>query len=185
MVKQGLEESYVLKTNFENFKWGHKFEKEARSVFCHLSNSKTETCGFFEDPSDSNYGASPDALPVSPFILEVKTRPPKTDGPLSSLKQMPSYYIQSQLEMECTGAPHCILESYHPETQQASFFLVKTDNVLMSVIKDITNSILNDKPLLEWSHSENNYCKRLRENVAGRIPDLQYQTPKVLHKYSS
>jgi len=114
VVKQGLEESDVLKTNFENFKRGHKFEKEAISVFCHLSNSKTETCGFFEDPSDSNYGASPDALAASPFILEVKTRPAKTEGPLSSLKQMP------QLEMVCTGAPYCILESYHPETQEAS-----------------------------------------------------------------
>ena len=69
-----------------------------------------------------NNGASPDALAASPFILEVKTRPAKTEGPLSSLKQMPSYYIQSQLEMECTGAPHCTLESYHPETQQVSFF---------------------------------------------------------------
>ena len=75
MVKQGLEESDVLKTNFENFKRGHKYEKEAISVFFRLSNSKTETCGFFEDPSDSNYGASPDALAASPFILEVKTRP--------------------------------------------------------------------------------------------------------------
>ena len=57
----------------------------------------------------------------------------------------------------------------------------------MSVIKDITNSILNDKPLLEWSHSENNYYKRLGENVAGRIyfQTCKYQTPKVLHKYSS
>ena len=98
-------------------------------------------------------------------------------GPLSSLKQMPSYYIQPQLEVVCTGAPYCILESYHPETQQASFFLVKTDNALMSVIKDITNSILNDKPLLEWSHSENNYYKRLGENVAGHIPDLPVSNP--------
>ena len=47
----------------------------------------------------------------------------------------------------------------------------------MLVIKDITNSILNDKPLLEWSHSENNYYKRLGENVAGRILDLQVSNP--------
>ena len=58
VVKQGLKESDVVNTNFENFKRGHKFEKEAISVFCNLSNSETETCGFFEDPSDSNYGAS-------------------------------------------------------------------------------------------------------------------------------
>ena len=42
----------------------------------------------------------------------------------------------------------------------------------MSVIKDITNSILYDKPLLKWPHSENNYYKCLGENVAGRIPDF-------------
>jgi len=67
---------------------------------------------------------------ASPFILEVKARPAKTEGPRSSLKQMPSYYIQPQLEMVCTGAQYCILESYHPETQQASFFLVKRDNIM-------------------------------------------------------
>lgn len=31
-------------------------------------------CGFFEDPSDSNYGASPDALAASSLIFEDKTR---------------------------------------------------------------------------------------------------------------
>ena len=99
MVKQGLKESDVINTNFENFKRGHKFEKEAISVFAtYLSNSETQTCGFFEDPSDSNYGASPDALAASSLILEVKTRPAKTEGPLPSLKQLPSYYIQPQLK---------------------------------------------------------------------------------------
>jgi len=102
-----------------------------------LSNSETETYGFFEDPSDSNFVASPDALAASSFILEVKTRPAKTEGPLSSLKRMPSYYIQPKLEMVYTGgAPLCILESYHPGTQQASFFLVKRHSALMSVIND-------------------------------------------------
>ena len=41
VVKQGLKESDVINTNFENFKRGHKFEKEAISVFCNLSNSET------------------------------------------------------------------------------------------------------------------------------------------------
>ena len=181
VVKEGLKESDVINTNFENFKRGHKFEKEAISVFCNLSNSETQTCGFFEDPSDSNYGASPDALAASSLILEVKTRAAKPEGPLTSLKQLPSYYIQPQLEMVCTGASYCILESYHPETQQASFFLIKRDDVLMSVIKDITNSILNEKPLLEWSHSENNHYKRLGGNVAGRIPDFASIKPLKSH----
>ena len=96
MVKRGLKESDVINTNFENFKRGYKFEKEAISVFCKLSNSETQTCGFFEDPSDSMYGASPDPLAASSIISEVKTRPAKTEGPLTSLKQLPSYYIQPQ-----------------------------------------------------------------------------------------
>ena len=66
--------------------------------------------------------------------------------------------------MVCTGASYCILESYHPETQQASFFLVKRDDVL-----------------LEWSHSENNYYKRLGENAAGRIPDFASIKPLISH----
>ena len=77
VVKQGLKESDVINTNFENFKRGHRFEKEAISVFCKLSNSETQTCGFFQDPSDSKYGASPDALAASSIILEIKTRPAK------------------------------------------------------------------------------------------------------------
>ena len=81
--------------------------------------------------------------------------------------------------MACTGAPYCILESYHPETQQASFFLAKRDNVLMSVVKDITNSILNGEPFLESSHSENSYYKCLGENVSGRIPDFASIKPGV------
>jgi len=104
VVKQGLKESDVINTNFENFKRGHKFGKEAISVFCNLSNSETQTCGFFEDPSDSNYGASPDAMAASSLILVVKTGPAKTKRPLKSLKQLPSYYIQPQLDMVCTGA---------------------------------------------------------------------------------
>lgn len=46
----------------ENFKNGHKFEKEAISVFWELPKSETQRCVFFKDPSDTNYGASPDAL---------------------------------------------------------------------------------------------------------------------------
>ena len=83
--------------------------------------------------------------------------------------------------MVCTGASYCILESYHPETQQVSFFLVKRDDVLMPVIKDSTNSILKEKPLLKCSHSENNYYKRLGENVAGRIPDFASIKPLRSH----
>lgn len=123
--------------------------KRQYQFFCNLSNSETQTCKFFEDPSDYNYGASPDALAASSFILEVNTRPAKTEGPLPSLKQLPSYYIQPQLEMVCTGASYCILESCHPETQQAPFFLIKRDDVLMSIIKDITNSILKEN--LYWN----------------------------------
>ena len=116
------------------------------------------------------------------LILEVKTRAAKTEGPLTSLKQQPSYYIQPQLEMVCTGTSCCILESYHPETQEASFFLIKRDDVIISVIKDVTNSILKEKPLLEWSHSENNFYKRVGENVAGRIPDFASIKPLRSHK---
>ena len=97
MVRQGLKESDVINTNFENFKRGHKFEKEAVSVFYNLSNSETQTCGFFEEPSDLYYGASPDALAESSLILEVKTRPGKTERPLTSLKQLPSYYIKASI----------------------------------------------------------------------------------------
>lgn len=52
----------------------------------------------------------------------------------------------------------------------------------MSVIKDITNSIFNEKRLLEWSHSENNYYKSLGENAAQVcIPDFASIKPLRSH----
>ena len=47
----------------------------------------------------------------------------------------------------------------------------------MSVIKDITNGILNDKPLLEWSHSENNYYKHLEKMWWDVFQTLQVSDP--------
>ena len=85
MVKQGLEESDVLKTNFDNFKRGHNFELEAISVFCDLSgDSKTETW------------IQVIQIMVLAQMHWLHLLSAKTEGPLSSLKQMPSYYIQPQ-----------------------------------------------------------------------------------------
>lgn len=51
----------------------------------------------------------------------------------------------------------------------------------MFVIKDIINSILKEKFLLEWLYLENNYYKCLGENVVGYI--LDFVSIKFLRLY--
>jgi len=83
--------------------------------------------------------------------------------------------------MQCTGASYCILESYHPETKSASFFLIKKDEVLMSVIKDITNSILKSMPITEWPHTGNKHYDSIGKMVLGHIPE--FESIKPLESY--
>ena len=81
---------------------------------------KTGRCGFYKLAEDPRYGSSPDALCPGSILSEVKTRAENCSGPLDDLVGKGHYVLQPNLQMMCTRAKYCILESYHPESKLAN-----------------------------------------------------------------
>ena len=79
--------------------------------------------------------------------------------------------------MLCTGALYCILESYHPESKSANFFLVKKVMQLLSILKNIVDCILNEQPLISWEHHENKQLENLGKSITGNISDFALLKP--------
>ena len=119
-----------------------------------LSNAKIEKCGYFCYSLDNKYGCSPDGLGPAGILLEVKTRAAGSTGPITSLDNFPQYYIQCQLQMLCTDADFCILQSYHPETNFSMCFLVQHSYTLMQLIKEIIDSVYSNNKMFVWNHFE-------------------------------
>ena len=69
------------------------------------------------------YGSSLDAPGPLAILLEVKIMAEGSLFPLESLDKAPQYFVQRQLQMLCTDAEFCILQSYHPE-RKILFFLL-------------------------------------------------------------
>ena len=173
LIHFGLDEKCLFPSQFKNFERGHRFESEAISYFENASGCKTERCGFYKLTEDPHYGSSPDALCPGPILLEVKTRAENCSGPLDNLVGKGHYVLQPNLQMMCTGAKYCILESYHPESKSANFFLLKKDNLLYSVAKDLTDSILSNTPICDWPHHEDKTMSKLAEKVLGSVPTFE------------
>ena len=95
------------------------------------------------------YGSSPDALGPLGILLEVKTRAEGSSSPLQSLDTVPQYFVQCQLQMLCTDAEFCILQSYHPETKTSNFFIVKHNDTLTIIIKQLIDCILDNNHVLD------------------------------------
>ena len=80
-----------------------------------------------------------------------------------------------------TGAKCYILESYHSESKSANFFLLKKDNLLCSVAKDLTDSMLskylniylNNSPICDWPHHEGKTMSKLAKKVLGSVPTFE------------
>ena len=60
------------------------------------------------------YGSNPDALGTLEILLEVKNRSQGGLSPIKSLDTVPQYFVQCQLQMLCSDAEFCALQSYHP-----------------------------------------------------------------------
>ena len=152
VVKEGASE--VDLSHIPNIRRGIMYEEEAVKYFERLSGSITRKVGFFMHPFNVNFGASPDAICASGLILEIKTRAENSDGPLDSLKDRPSYFVQCQLQMACTNAHSCILMSYHPETKSGNSFLVLKNSHLMNIIMKMINSMMTNVSIEEWHRLE-------------------------------
>ena len=56
------------------------------------------------------------------------------------------------------------------ESKSANFFLLKQDNLLCSVAKDLTDSILSNSPICDWPHHEDKTVSKPAEKVLGSVP---------------
>ena len=79
--------------------------------------------------------------------------------------------------MICTDAHSCILVSYHPETQSGSSFLIKRDDLLMNIIKDICDSMLTNDILWNWYHNEIQELKLIGKKLVGNKIDFGLLKP--------
>ena len=158
LIHFGLDQKCLFPSQFKNLERGHRFESEAISYFENASGCKTQHCGFYKLAEDPHYGSSPDALYPGLILLEVKTRAENCSSPLDNLVGKRHYVLQPNLQMICTGETHCILESYHPDSKSANFYLLKKDNLLCSVSKDLTDSILSNSLTCDRPHHEEKQC---------------------------
>ena len=55
--------------------------------------------------------------------------------------------------MLCTGAKSCILQSYHPESKISKCFIIKYNNTLMTIIKEIADCIFDENHMPDWDHT--------------------------------
>ena len=83
--------------------------------------------------------------------------------------------------MACTGFDNVIVESFYPESNSANFFLVRKDELLLSVLKDITDSILKQTPIDRWDHVERRAFQLLGEKLTSTIPN--FTSLKTLRVY--
>ena len=150
---------------------------EVITNFEKISNCKTEKCGFFLHPTGTGYGSSPDALGPLGILLEVKTRAEGSSGPLESLEKFPHYNLQCQLQMLCTGAEFCILQSYHPESKTSKFFIIKYNNTLMTFIKEIVDCIFDENHMLDWDHTESVQLQTFAKQILEKVPNFELLRP--------
>ena len=72
VIRNGSQEPDLSK--IENIARGHRFESEALDHFMKESKATVKRCGFFKDPTDRRFGASPDALGPAGILVQVKAR---------------------------------------------------------------------------------------------------------------
>jgi hypothetical protein len=77
----------------------------------------------------------------------------------------------------CTDLEFCVLQSYHSETKSSNLFLVKRNNTIMFIIKEIVDSIYYNRKLLTWGHDEIIELKNFGKNIIGKIPEFECLTP--------
>ena len=131
----------------------------------------------FLHPTDTRYGSSPDALRPLGILLEVKTRAEGSSGPLELLEKFPDYFVQCQLQMLCTGAEFCILQSYHPESKTSKFFIIKHNNTLMTIIKEIVDCIFDENHMLDGDHTEIVEVETFAKQIFGKVPNFELLRP--------
>ena len=114
------------------------------------------------------YDSSPYAFGPLGILLEVKTRAAGSLSPLQSLDTVPQYFVQCQLQMLCTDAEFCLLQSYHPESKTSNFFIVKHNNTLSTIIKQLIDCILDNNHVVDWVYTEVSKFHGFAKEILGK-----------------
>ena len=161
----------VSRKPFRNFERGIAYENVARQKFVEDSGIEVNECGIY---FRGDIGASPDGLIKTEdcdWLLEIKTRAEKCSGPLKTIEKY--MYLQTQLQMFCTGRKYCLLMSYHPETLYAHYFVICYDNGLVDVVVKCLMSILSKTPLEAKWEAELPQYEALWRKCEGTVPSFQ------------
>ena len=132
------------------------------------------SCGFFKHPQDPRYGAIPDGIGEA-FAVEVKTRAENSDMPLEKISG--THLVQTNFQMACTNGDITFLQSYLPEKDISHFFYVKRNDLLINVVKDITDHMLQSTIFTDWHYDEHSYLKKLGEQLLGSTATFERLRP--------
>ena len=96
-------------------RWGVEHEAEAALVYSFLYDLEVGPCGFFDHPTITGSGASPDGLLGLEGLIEIKCPTSTTHiETLSSGEIPPKHLHQIHWQLACTGRGWCDFVSYDP-----------------------------------------------------------------------
>ena len=75
--------------------------------------------------------------------------------------------------MCCTGAQILFLQSYLPQSKSSNFFFLQRNDLLIDVMKEITDHILKQEVVSEWHYDEESYLSKLGKQLLGNIPSFE------------
>ena len=75
--------------------------------------------------------------------------------------------------MSCTGGQITFLQSYLPEKDVSNFFYIARNDLLINVIKGITDHILYHKVFVEWHYDEHPHLCKLGEELFGNTATFE------------
>ena len=79
--------------------------------------------------------------------------------------------------MACTGGDITFFQSYLPEKEISHFFYVKRNDLLINVVKDITDHMLENKTFIEWHYDEHSSLKNLGQQLMGTTATFERLRP--------
>ena len=74
--------------------------------------------------------------------------------------------------MSCAGANLVFLQSYIPEKKSSNIFFIPRNDLLIDVLKEITDHILHQKIASKWDYEENNHLSELGKNLLNTVPSF-------------
>ena len=72
--------------------------------------------------------------------------------------------------MCCTGGHITFLPSYLPEKKVSNVFFIKRNDLLIDVMKKLSDHILNHEVVTQWNYEENDHLAKLGKQLLGNVP---------------